>query len=64
MSIFSTLASAWKIPDVRKKIIFTMLMMVILTFWSLGEVFWLVFWMSNVYAPDFHIGASSPKLII
>ena len=29
MSIFSTLASAWKIPDVRKKIIFTLLMLVI-----------------------------------
>lgn len=29
MSIFSTLATAWKIPDVRKKLIFTMLMMVV-----------------------------------
>ncbi len=29
MSIFTTLANAWKVPDIRKKIIFTLLMMVV-----------------------------------
>lgn len=29
MSIFATLANAWKVPDIRKKMIFTLLMMVV-----------------------------------
>ncbi len=29
MNIFTTLANAWKVPDIRKKIIFTLLMMVV-----------------------------------